>query len=77
MDRTLAAAFGVAGNQIYTVLRELTEAYDTMKKAGLQLTPDDKYQFDKYVKQVLELARFLNITELMAAIDKSTETGTE
>lgn len=71
MDKTLAAAFGIAGNRISGALLELYSSYNTMKEAGLKLTAADKAQFDKYVKQVAELAQFLNTTELMAGIDET------
>ena len=71
MDKTLAAAFGIAGNRISGALLELYRSYNTMKEAGLKLTAADKAQFDKYVKQVSELAQFLNTTELMAGIDET------
>ena len=71
MDKTLAASFGIAGNRISGVLLELYSSYNTMKEAGLKLTAADKAQFDKYVKQVAELAQFLNTTELIAGIDET------
>lgn len=79
MDSTLAAAFGIAGNRINGALIELYDAYNVMKAAGLKLTAADKAQFDKYTKQVAELAQFLNVTEFMAGIDNTPadETGEE
>ena len=69
MDKILAASFGIAGTRISGALMELYDAYNVMKGAGIKLTADDKEQFDKAVKQVSELANFLNNFEWQNALN--------
>lgn len=70
MNDILAAAFGIAGNQIHGVLLELFEAYNNLTKAGVKLSPDDKLKFDTEVRKVKELAQFLFDIEFGAAVDR-------
>ena len=70
MHELLAAAFGIASNQIDIALFELYEAYDNLIKAGIKLSADDKAQFDQQVKRIRELSQFLHDVEFNAMVDR-------
>lgn len=70
MNEILAAAFGVATNQIAKSLNELGEAYDKLKGAGVPLTVEDKRKFDFYMKRLNELWLFLHDIEFNEMISR-------
>ena len=69
MNKILAAAFGIAGNQISGAILELGRAYNTMKDAGVNLTYKDEIQYKQFMRQANELADFLNNFEWKNAIN--------
>lgn len=70
MNEILAAAFGIASNQIAKALNELGDAYNKMKKAGLPLTIDDKRKFDYHMNKLNELWRYVNDVEFTEMINR-------
>ena len=70
MEPTLAAAFGIASNQIAKALNELGDAYNKMKEAGLPLTIDDKRKFEYYMKKLNELWRYVNDIEFTEMLNR-------
>ena len=70
MNEILAAAFGIASNQIAHALNELGDAYKKMKKAGLPLTIDDKRKFDYYMNKINELWRYVNDIEFTEMLNR-------
>lgn len=70
MNEILAAAFGIASNQIAKALNELGDAYKNMEKAGLSLTVDDKRKFDFYMKRLNELWRYVNDIEFTEMVNR-------
>lgn len=70
MNEILAAAFGVASNQIAGSLNELRDAYDNIKKAGIPLTVEDKQKYERYMKRLNELWRYVNDIEFTEMLNR-------
>lgn len=70
MNELLAAAFGIAANQISRSLLELYEAYDNLTNAGVKLNAYDKAEFDRETKKIREIVDYLFGVELGAMVDR-------
>lgn len=70
MNELLAAAFGIASNQIAKSINELFEAYNKLTKAGIQLTAQDKAEFNRHTKRINELWQYVHDVEFNAMIDR-------
>ena len=70
MNELLAAAFGIASNQIARSINELFEAYNKLTDAGIKLTAQDKAEFDRHTKRINELWQYVHDVEFDAMLDR-------
>lgn len=70
MNEILAAAFGVATNQMAGSINDLQKAYNNLKDAGIKLTVEDKEKFDKYMKRINELWLYIHDIEFNEMIER-------
>ena len=70
MNELLAAAFGIASNQIAHSINELSEVYNKLSDAGIKLTAQDKAEFDSHTQRIRELWQYVHNVEFDAMLNR-------
>ncbi len=70
MNSILAAAFGVAANRIEGAIIELFDAYDRLEKAGIQMTAEDKIEYERELRRIRQLVENLRWAEVEQMINR-------